>query len=142
MAERRDRDWLEGEIVGEDDPGPRAEGWAPEPGPNWIERNRGFIEQSKTVAQTALMFSPPPARLALAALSVAADGVLLAEDMRTGKLDRDHARWRAGGIALETLTLVAASRLAPTVLARNHVRLRKLRSVVGKMESSTSRKVT
>ena len=141
MTTRNDRDWLDGEIVGDDDPGPRDRDWQPEPGPSWIERNRGFIEQGKTLAQTALVVSPPPARLALAALSVAADGLLLAEDMRSGKLDRHHARWRAGGIALETLALVAASRLAPAVLAKNHLRLRKLRDVVAKMEASTGRRM-
>ena len=134
-------DWLEGEIVGDEDPGPRERGWQPEPEPSWIERNRGFIEQGKTLAQTALVVSPPPARLALAALSVAADGMLLAEDMRTGRIDRDHARWRAGGIALETLALVAASRLAPAVLARNHLRLRKIRDVVARMEATTARRM-
>ena len=133
--------WLEGEIVGENEPGPRERGWQAEPGPSWIERNRGFIEQGKTLAQTVLVVSPPPARVALAAFSVAADGLLLAEDMRSGRLDRNHARWRAGGIALETLTLVAASRLAPAVLARNRSRLHKIRAIVGRMEATAARKI-
>ena len=140
MVRRDDADWLEGEIVGPEDPGPRERGWESEPGPSWVERNRGFIEQGKTLAQTVLVVSPPPARLALAAFSVAADGLLLADDMRSGKLDRSHARWRAGGIALETLTLVAASRLAPAVLTRNQARLHKLRAILGRMEANAAKK--
>lgn len=141
MPQQQTPDWLEGEIVEQDDPGPRERGWEPEPGPSWIERNRGFIEQGKTLAQTVLLVSPPPARIALAALSIAADGVLLAEDLRAGRLDRSHARWRAGGIAIEGLALLAASRLAPAVLARNQLRLRKIREVVSRMESSAAKKM-
>lgn len=127
--------WVEGEVLDDSAPGPRdAEDLPPAPG--WIERNRGFIEQGKTLAQTALVVAPPPARLALAALSVAADGVLLAEDVRSGKIDRTAARYRAGGMAVEALALLAASRLAPAILARNRHRLRTAQALVRRMEKA------
>lgn len=135
MPSRNSDGWLEGEILDREDPGPRGEDEPEPPEPSWIERNRGFIEQGKTLAQTVLIVSPPPARLALAALAVAADGVLLAEDMRSGKLDRSQARMRAGGIALEGLALFAASRLAPAVLARNQLKLRRARDILSRMEA-------
>lgn len=130
----REERWLDGEVLDKGDPGPRGADEEP-PRPSWIERNRGLVEQGKTLAATAVVVAPPPARLALAALTVMADGVLLAEDVRTGKIDRDRARLRAGGIALEGLALVAASRLAPAILARNQTRLKTVRNIVRRMEA-------
>ena len=138
MAERKDV--LDGEILDKDDPGPQGARDEPPP-PTWIERNRGLIEQGKTLAQTAIIVSPPPARLALAALSVVADGILLREDMRTGKIDRDRARLRVGGIAIEGLALVAASRLAPAILARNRSRLKTAKDIVSRMEKGAGKRM-
>jgi hypothetical protein len=55
--------------------------------------------------------------------------------MRSGRIDRDRARLRAGGIALEGVALLAASRLAPAILARNRMKVDTIRRIIRGMET-------
>ena len=120
---------LEGEILGREVPDPEAR----EVTPGWVTRNRGLILKGRTVARALMIAAPPPARLAFAAASVAADGLLLAEDVRRGLLDRKAAGLRAGGLVLEGAALVAATRFAPAILVRHRARLAAARSVLNRM---------
>jgi hypothetical protein len=123
---------LEGEILGREVPDPEAR----EVTPGWVTRNRDLILKGRTVARALIIAAPPPARLAFAAASVAADGLLLAEDVRRGLLDRKAASVRAGGLVLEGAALVAATRFAPAILVRHRARLAAARSVLNRMHST------
>jgi len=120
---------LEGEILGGEVPDPEAR----EVTPGWVTRNRDLILKSRSVARALIIAAPPPARLAFAAASVAADGLLLAEDVRRGLLDRKAASIRAGGLVLEGATLIAATRFAPSILLRHRARLAAARSVLNRL---------
>ena len=120
---------LEGEILGGEVPDPDAR----EVTPGWVTRNRDLILKGRSVARALIIAAPPPARLAFAAASVAADGLLLAEDVRRGVLDRKAASIRAGGLVLEGATLIAATRFAPAALVRHRARLAAARSVLNRL---------
>jgi len=120
---------LEGEILGSEVPDPEAR----EVTPGWITRNRDLILKGRSVARALIIAAPPPARLAFAAASVAADGLLLAEDVRRGLLDRKVAGLRAGGLALEGAALIAATRFAPAILVRHASRLAAARSILNRL---------
>ncbi|MEM0922292.1 MAG: hypothetical protein AAGF44_00635 [Pseudomonadota bacterium] len=63
--------------------------------------------------------SPPPARLALAGIGVAADALLLADDLKRRGEMADQGVIRAGALVLEGVALAAMSRYAPARLAQN-----------------------
>ncbi|MGF1501194.1 MAG: hypothetical protein ACFBSD_05190 [Paracoccaceae bacterium] len=109
------------DILDEDAPDPRARDVTP----GWIARHRARIEAGRQAALVLLPFAPFPARLPLAALSVAAEGVLLAEEWRTGRIEGRNARLRAWRIAGEGAALLAVSRAAPAVLRRNRETVRR-----------------
>ncbi len=124
---------LEGEILGSEAPDPEAR----DATPGWISRNRDRIRRGQALAQALIVAAPPPARLALAAASVAAEGLLLAEDFRRGALDGRQAGARAGRIALEGVAILAATRFAPALLARQRHRLAALRANFDRLRPAT-----
>jgi hypothetical protein len=87
--------------------------------PGWIGRNRQAIERGRRVARALVLVAPPPARLALAAVSVAADAVLLADELGRRLEDGRSGRLRTAALVLEGAAVLAASRLAPARLAAN-----------------------
>jgi len=124
---------LEGEILGGGVPDPEAR----EVTPGWVTRNRDLILKGRSVARALIIAAPPPARLAFAAASVAADGLLLAEDVRRGLLDRKAASLRAGGLMLEGVALITASRFAPAILVRHGAKLATARSVLNRLHPNS-----
>lgn len=103
--------------------------------PGWIGRNRAALTRARAIAASAVMLAPPPLRIPLAAGCLAIDGVLLAEEARTGALPRQDAGMRAIGLVLESGTLLAATRFAPAVLARNASQIVAARRLLGRMEA-------
>ncbi|HUS53207.1 MAG TPA: hypothetical protein VMY41_04275 [Thermohalobaculum sp.] len=124
---------LEGEILGGGVPDPEAR----EVTPGWVTRNRDLILKGRSVARALIIAAPPPARLAFAAASVAADGLLLAEDVRRGLLDRKAASLRAGGLMLEGVALITAARFAPAILVRHGAKLATARSVLNRLHPNS-----
>lgn len=123
-----ERPALEGEILGHDIPDPEAR----EITPGWVTRNRERILACRTLAQALMVAAPPPARLALAAAAVAAEGLVLAADTRRGAMDAGAAVRRAGMLALESTAILAATRYAPAALARHGARLRSMHAALGR----------
>ena len=112
---------LEGEILGNEIPDPEAR----EVTPGWITRHKDLILKGRMAARALTVAAPPPARLVFAAVSVAADGLLLAEDARRGLVDRKAAGARAGGLVLEGAAVFAATRYA-IILERKVSAMREL----------------
>jgi hypothetical protein len=121
---------LEGEILGNEIPDPEAR----EVTPGWITRHKDLILKGRMAARALTVAAPPPARLVFAALSVAADGLLLAEDARRGLVDRKAAGARAGGLVLEGAAVFAATRYAPAILARHRAKLAAARSALHRLD--------
>lgn len=119
---------LEGEILDGDAPDPEAR----EITPGWVTRNRDRLLQGRALAQALMVAAPPPARLALAAAAVAAEGLVLAADARRGVVDVRTAATRAGMLALESTALLAATRFAPHFLARHGAHIRAAHSALGR----------
>lgn len=110
---------LKSEILDDEAPDPKARDVTP----GWIGRNRAALAELRRLAASAAIVAPPPARIPLAAGCLAIDGAFLAEEARTGRLPVKTVAWRAVGIALESGTLLASTRLAPQVIARNAARI-------------------
>ncbi|MDH3666412.1 MAG: hypothetical protein OEN23_05735 [Paracoccaceae bacterium] len=125
-----DKPALEGEILGNEIPDPGTR----EVTPGWITRNRDLIRKGQSVARALIVVAPPPARLALAAASTAADGLLLAADFRRGLIDGKTAGVRAGEVALEGAAIIAATRLAPQFFSRHHRKLAAAQSVLRRVQ--------
>jgi len=125
---------LEGEILRDDAPDPEAR----EVTPGWITRNRHLILRGRRMAQTLALAAPPPARLALAALAVAAEGAVLAADARRGAISGRTAGLRAGSLALEGLAILAATRFASAALARHGRHIGTARTVLDRLNPAPS----
>ncbi|MEL6219052.1 MAG: hypothetical protein AAFR79_11390 [Pseudomonadota bacterium] len=108
-------DPLKGEILIEGTPDPEARDVTP----GWVARNRGAIERARNIARAMIVPAPPPVRIALGAATVAADALLLADDMRRRGEDREVGVLRAGALVLEGAAVLAVSRFAPARLAAN-----------------------
>ncbi|MEM1385859.1 MAG: hypothetical protein AAF713_17040 [Pseudomonadota bacterium] len=120
---------IEGEVLEDRTPDPAASDVTP----GWIGRNREHIERGRQLSRALIIVAPPPARLALAAVSVAADGLLLADDLRRRDLEPGAGGVKAGSIVLEGLALAAMSRFAPTALARNLVAIETARTALNRL---------
>ncbi len=101
--------------------------------PGWIGRNRQAIERGRGVARALLLVAPPPARLALGALSIAADAVLLADELGRRMEDRPRGGLRAASLVLEGAAVLASSRLAPARLAAHLAGIEAARHVLGRV---------
>jgi hypothetical protein len=100
----------------------------------WITRNRDLIEQGRDAVHVVVPLAPGPTRLPLIAASLAAEGLLTADDYRTGRVRRGDAGIRGVGLALDVVTLAASARLAPRALARNARGLATLRAAFARLE--------
>ncbi|MEL6998278.1 MAG: hypothetical protein ACFB03_23775 [Paracoccaceae bacterium] len=87
--------------------------------PGMISRNRVWIERARHIGRAAIPFTPPPVRLGLACATVAADVVLLADDLRRRRVEDGKAHMEAGALAMEAVAIAAMSRFAPARLAAN-----------------------
>lgn len=123
--EGTDRRSLMGELLEDEAPDPKARDVTP----GWITRHRERIRRGRDVAQALIVAVPPPARLALTAATIAADGLVLVEDLRRGVLDGRAARGQAGRLLIEAVALLAATRFAPAIIARHKARVAAARSV-------------
>jgi hypothetical protein len=101
--------------------------------PGWIGRNRQAIERGRRVARAMILVAPPPARLVLGAVSIAADAMLLADEIGRRMEDRPKGALRAAGVVLEGAAVLAASRLAPARLAANLAGIEAARLVLGRV---------
>ena len=126
---------LEGEVLDGDTPDPDAR----EVTPGWVTRNRDRLLKGRAVAQALMVAAPPPARLALAAAAVAAEGLVLAADTRRGTMEAGTAAKRAGMLVLESTAILAATRFAPHVLARHGAHIRAAHATLGRFGASPAR---
>ncbi|MBY8977052.1 hypothetical protein KHP62_14640 [Rhodobacteraceae bacterium NNCM2] len=117
---------LHGDTLPEDAPDPEAYDVTP----GWIGRNRASIERGRNLGRMLMLVAPPPARLALAAVSVAADAVLLANDVKRRMKDPAEGAVGASVLALEGAALLAMSRFAPARLAANLAGIEAVRAAV------------
>ncbi|MEL6766319.1 MAG: hypothetical protein AAFP17_04000 [Pseudomonadota bacterium] len=124
---------LDGEVLEPEAPGPRS-GARRIRNPGWVGRNRDAIERGRDAAHMLLPFMPPPVRLGMVAASLAAQGLLTAEDARTGRARGGEAGLTGLGLALDAATLLASTKLAPVRLVRHAGRLAMLRAVVSQVE--------
>lgn len=116
---------LTGELLEDEAPDPKARDVTP----GWITRHRERIRRGRDVAQALIVAVPPPVRLALTAVTIAADGLVLAEDLRRGVLDGRAARGHAGRLLIDAVALFATTRFAPAIIARHKARVAAARSV-------------
>ncbi len=103
--------------------------------PGWIARNRSVIERGIKLGQLAMLVAPPPARIALAAASVAAEAVILADDVKRRLKDPGEGVVTAGLLATEGAALLAMSRFAPARLAASLAGIEGVRSALQNLAS-------
>lgn len=126
---------LHGETLSEDIPDPDAHDVTP----GWIGRNRQAIERGRRLGHLAMLVAPPPARIALAAASVAAEAVLLADDVKRRLKDPGEGAVTAGLLATEGVALLAMTRFAPVRLAANIAGINAVRSALQNLASKRGR---
>ena len=103
------------ELLSPETPDPEAHDVTP----GWIGRNRAAIERASTLGRAAILFAPPPARVALAGVTVAMDIAVLSSDMRRRTKDTSQGAMEAGALVMEAAAVVAMSKFAPVRLAAN-----------------------
>lgn len=101
--------------------------------PGWIGRNRATIETGRRMSRALMVLAPPPARLALGAVSVMADAALLADDMTRRRGDLKDGAVTGGALVLEGLAVVAMSRFAPARLAANLAGIEAARTALARL---------
>ena len=106
---------LEGEILGDEVDHPPVHDVTP----GWIGRNRRVLEKGRNLTRALMIVAPPPARIPLAVASLAADAVLLADEMQRRMEERERGTLRVAALALEGAAVLAVTRFAPARLAAN-----------------------
>ena len=104
---------LEGDVLGESDVVPPSHDVTP----GWIARNRDWLERGRRLTHAAMFVAPPPARIALGFVSIAADAVMMIDEYGRMRGDKRRAAGDAAVLGLEGLALFAATRFAPARLA-------------------------
>ncbi|MEM9043750.1 MAG: hypothetical protein AAGC81_03575 [Pseudomonadota bacterium] len=117
---------IEGKPLSNDAPDPEAFDVTP----GWVGRNRAAILQMRRVGGAIMVIAPPPARLALAGAIVAADALLLVDDVKRRMESPGTGAIRGGALALEGVALFAMSRFAPVSLAANLAGIEAARSAL------------
>ena len=103
--------------------------------PGWVDRNRTLVETSRRISRALMVVSPPPARIALGVVSVAADALLLADEYGRKRGDLKEGALSGAGIALEGLALIASSKLAPARLAASLTGIEAARSALDRLRT-------
>ncbi len=103
--------------------------------PGWVGRNRRAIETGRRVSHALMVVAPPPARIALGAVSLAADAVLFVDDYGRKRGDLREGAVTAGALALEGVALMAMSRFAPVRLAANLAGIEAARAALAKLRA-------
>lgn len=118
----------EPELLSPESPDPEAHDVTP----GWIGRNQRIIERASTLGRAAIVFAPPPVRLALAGATVAMDVAVLTSEMRRRTKDPSRGTMEAGALVMEAAAVVAMSRFAPARLAANLVGIQAMRQAFRK----------
>ena len=126
---------IEGSILDETDETPPVHDVTP----GWVGRNRDSIERGRNLTRTLMLVAPPPARIAMGAISVAADALLLADEINRRLEDRERGVVRAGALVMEGITLVAVSRFAPAKLAANLAGIEAIRGALARIKEDDPR---
>ncbi|MEM8791948.1 MAG: hypothetical protein AAGE80_10030 [Pseudomonadota bacterium] len=121
---------IEGKPLPEDAPDPEAHDITP----GWVGRNRSTILQMRKFGGAMMVLAPPPARLALAGAMVAADALILADDVKRRLEAPNAGALRGGALVLEAATLLAMSRFAPARLAANLAGIEAARSALMRLK--------
>lgn len=123
------RKTLEGDVLGDGVQTPPVQDVTP----GWIGRNRRTLERGRNLTRALMVVAPPPARVPLAVVSIAADMALLADDVRRCGEDRGRGGLRAGALVLEGAAVLAVTRFAPARLAANLSGIEAARRAIDKM---------
>ncbi|MFK7943043.1 MAG: hypothetical protein AB8B85_09055 [Paracoccaceae bacterium] len=107
--------------------------------PGWVGRNRHSIERGRNLTRALMLVAPPPARIAFGAVSVAADAILLADEVNRRLEDKDRGTVRASALVLEGVALVAVSRFAPARLAANLAGIEAARGALARIKDRIPR---
>ena len=126
---------IEGLILDETDETPPVHDVTP----GWVGRNRDSIERGRNLTRALMLVAPPPARIAMGAISVAADALLLADEVNRRLEDRERGAVRAGALVMEGITLVAVSRFAPAKLAANLAGIEAVRGALARIKEQAPR---
>lgn len=100
--------------------------------PGWIGRNRTAIERGRNLARVLMVAVPPPVRIPLAVASLAADAVLIADDLQRRREEPHKAGLRGGALVLEGAVVLASTRFAPARLVANLAGIEAARKALGK----------
>lgn len=119
---------LEGDILDERELVPPAHDITP----GWIARNRGWLENGRRLTHTLMVVAPPPARIALGFVSIAADAVLMVDEYGRKRGDKRRAAGDAAVLGFGGLALFAATRFAPARLAVSLGGIEATRSVLNR----------
>ena len=122
---------LEGEVLGDEIETPKAHDVTP----GWVSRNRQTLERARTVARAAMVIAPPPVRIPLALVSLAADTAILTADIRRRREDAEGGGLKGVALTLEGAAMLAATRFAPARLAANLGALEAARRVTDRLIS-------
>lgn len=120
----------DGQILDESEDIPRAHDVTP----TWITRNRDAIERGRNLTRALMLAAPPPARLAMGAVSIAADALLLADEVGRRLEDPRNGTLRAGALLSEGAMLVAVSKFAPVRLAANLAGIEAARGALARLK--------
>ena len=122
---------LEGDILHNGDLVPPAHDVTP----GWIARNRHWLEHGRRLTHTAMIVAPPPARIVLGFVSIAADATLMIDEYGRKRGDKRRAAGDAAVLGLEGLALFAATKFAPARLAVSLGGIEAMRSALNKWRS-------
>lgn len=120
----------EGQILDETDEVPPVHDVTP----GWVGRNRDAIERGRNLTRALMLVAPPPARIAMGAVSVAADALLLADEVQRRLEDPQNGTIRAGALISEGVMLVAISKFAPARLAANLAGIEAARGALARLK--------
>ncbi|MEM6973379.1 MAG: hypothetical protein AAF577_11295 [Pseudomonadota bacterium] len=101
---------------------------------DWLSRHRATILRGRDLAHVLMPLAPPPARVPLIAASLAAEGLMLADDYRQQRVTPREAGWRSLGVVLDGVGLAAVSSIAPPALARRARGLALVRATYARLD--------
>ncbi|MEM7742284.1 MAG: hypothetical protein AAF409_01125 [Pseudomonadota bacterium] len=124
-----DQKTLEGEILEDGTDVPPVHDVTP----GWIGRNRQTLEKGRNLTRVLMVAAPPPVRVPLAVASLAADALLIADDLQRRRDEPHLTSLRGGALVLEGAAMLAATRFAPARLVANLAGIEAARKVVARV---------